>query len=133
VVTVLVAINQSLLGDALVDLLAQDEALQLYRLAATQPHALLQALDEPHIEPQVIIVDELLFTNELYDRAGQMGKNGRLQLLILSAEHNQIHVYQSFRLTITSAHDLTNLITTFHKAERKSHRSSPVTLGGHPL
>jgi len=132
VITVLVAINQSLLGDALVDLLDQDEALQLCRLTSPKPQALLQALDEPHTRPQVIIVDEMLFTDELYDRTRQMAKDGRLQLLILSAKHNKIDIHQSFRLAITSAHDLTDLITTFHRADRKLQRQLPDALGGTP-
>jgi chemotaxis response regulator CheB len=105
-INVLVATNQALLGDLLVDLLAQDDSLQPSRLAPPELENLLQLLDGFHVNTPVIILDEALLTDALCEKTRQMGKEGRLQLIIVSLARNEILICQSRQVVLTGVADL---------------------------
>lgn len=110
-VNILIVTNHLLLGEVLEALLIQEAYLRVHRLQPAHDQSMSQEIER--LRPPVIIVDEELMTDELYNTIRQLGRNGRLHLIVLSPEHNDICLYRSHRYTLTGATELVTLIATF--------------------
>jgi hypothetical protein len=111
VINVLLMTDHSLLGDALEDLLACIISLRVLRLRPSELPKLLPEI--ARLYPLIFIVDEGLLSDQLCEDIKIMGKNGRLQLITLSIEHNQVSICQINQFVLTGAADLAHIISTF--------------------
>ncbi|HRQ40122.1 MAG TPA: hypothetical protein PLD25_19605 [Chloroflexota bacterium] len=109
--TALLVANHSLFGDCLEKLLADDERLCLHRTLPGQYQKRLRQIYRN--SPVALLVEKEAFGEDVTDWARLLAGYGRLQILIISSESNEIQVYGSHTRTVTGAPDLLRLVHAF--------------------
>ena len=105
---VLMMTQNSLLGDALESILSQAINLLVHRILFADADGLLQATND--YQPEVIILEEGIVCESSLCLSNQWLDNGRLCIILVSPEVNQIHVHDKFRVSLTRAADFIALI-----------------------
>jgi len=100
--------QNSLLGDALESILSQAINLLVHRILFADADGLLQATND--YQPEVIILEEGIVCESSLCLSNQWLDNGRLCIILVSPEVNQIHVHDKFRVSLTRAADFIALI-----------------------
>ena len=106
---VLILTSHPLLGDAL-----EDSLTGAAHLHVIQPSNFTEALFRlGQRRPLIIILEEALLTDKLCDEIKAAGRNGRLQLIVFSSEHNRISIYHIDQVALTGIVDFANIINAF--------------------
>jgi DNA-binding NarL/FixJ family response regulator len=106
---VLILTNHPLLGEALEDSLAGAAYLRV-----TQSANLTETLSRSgQRQPLILIVEEALLTDQLCDEIKAVGRDGRLQIIVFSSEHNEISICQTNQIALTGLGDFINIIAAF--------------------
>ena len=105
---VLVATQNTLLGDVLEILLAEVFIPHIYRLMDTHPDSVLQGVDQ--YQPQVVVLEEGLVDDSLLPRLSQSQARGRRRIILVHPQKNSVQVFGEFQVHLTQSADLFALI-----------------------
>lgn len=105
---VLMMTQNSLLGDALESILSQAISLLVHRVFFANADGFLQTTND--YQPEVIILEEGVLCESSLCLSPQWSNNGRLCIIIVSPEVNQVHVHNKFRVSLTQAADFIALV-----------------------
>lgn len=109
--TALLVANHSLLGDGLERILADDTRLCLYRTMPGQYQQRLRQICRNG--PVALLVEREAFGEDMAEWVQVLVGYGRVHILIISSESNEIQVYGSYTRTVTGVADLFRLIHEF--------------------
>lgn len=107
-IIVLIVAKSSLLGDAMESQLAQEQDLRVYRMRSRDQRAVDQAIDL--YRPGVIIIEEEILGNDGIITTSLFRNQGRLLVIIISAEKHQIQIWDSYQVPVSGLAGLVTLI-----------------------
>jgi DNA-binding NarL/FixJ family response regulator len=110
---VLLMTQNILLGDALESILSQAINLLVHRILFANADGLLQAAND--YQPDVIILEEGIICQNSLFLPSQWEDNGRLCIILVNPEINQIHIHNKFRVSLTRAADFIALIENYSR------------------
>lgn len=113
-VRVLVVTRNLLLGDLLESLLCNVFTLCVHRVRADSD-SLLEAIDRHR--PQVIVLEDGLIADSTIRFLGQALPYGRIRLILVNVETNQVHVYDKFPVSLLGTADFIALVENFPLAQ----------------
>jgi hypothetical protein len=96
------------LGDALESILSQAINLLVHRILFANADGLLQATND--YQPDIIILEEGVLCESSLCLSPQWSNNGRLCIILVNPEVNQVHVHNKFRVSLTQAADFIALV-----------------------
>jgi hypothetical protein len=105
---VLMMTQNSLLGDALESILSQAINLHVYRVLSPNAEGFVQATND--YQPEVIILEEGILCDSSLALSNQWSTNGRLCIILVNPQVNQIYIHDKFRVTLTCAADFIALL-----------------------
>jgi hypothetical protein len=108
---ILLVANESLLGDILENLLTGKVQQPVYRTTPWEYKSLLQMLYPQR--PVVMVVEAEAFNGKSCELTNLANRYGRLPILSISSERDEVYIYPHNRITVTgTAHLLTLIHTT---------------------
>ncbi len=101
---VLITNNQSMMGAGLEHLLSGEQALDVFGVEAPSEEALLEKIRQ--IQPDVVILDAASPVTNVCRLLEALGDYGRLRVIKISAENNDLDVYDKKRIAVQNQNSL---------------------------
>lgn len=113
---VLLVTSNLLLRDVLQSLLANLFTLQIHWVMCVRSGSFLQGIKK--YRPEVVVLEESLETDEVICFLGHVLNYGRVRLILVNSQGNQVRVLDKYQVSLTQANELINLVTNSHTPTR---------------